>query len=158
MKLTIERAALFRSLGHVQSIVERRNTIPILSNVMLEATDGSLGLTATDMDIAIVESVPAVIDTAGSTTAPAHTLYDIVRKLPDGAQVELDSGSDGQMTLRAGRSEFTLQTLPTEDFPRTDGGDLPHQFALPANDLRGLIDRTRFALSLIHISEPTRPY
>ena len=154
MKLTIERAALFRSLGHVQSIVERRNTIPILSNVMLEVTDGRLGLTATDMDIAIVESVPAVIDTAGSTTAPAHTLYDIVRKLPDGAQIELESSSDGQMTLRAGRSEFTLQTLPTEDFPQTDGGDLPHQFALPANDLRGLIDRTRFAIS----TEETRYY
>ena len=154
MKLTIERAALFRSLGHVQSIVERRNTIPILSNVMLEVTDGRLGLTATDMDIAIVESVPAVIDTVGSTTAPAHTLYDIVRKLPDGAQIELDSGSDGKMTLRAGRSEFTLQTLPTEDFPQTHGGDLPHQFALPANDLRGLIDRTRFAIS----TEETRYY
>ena len=95
MKLTIERAALFRSLGHVQSIVERRNTIPILANVMLEATDGRLSLTATDMDIAIVELVPAVIDIAGSTTAPAHTLYDIVRKLPDGVQIQLDSGSDG---------------------------------------------------------------
>ena len=154
MKLTIERAALFRSLGHVQRIVERRNTIPILSNVMLEATDGHLSLAATDMDIAIVESVPVVIDTAGSTTAPAHTLYDIVRKLPDGAQIELASSSDGQMTLRAGRSEFTLQTLPTEDFPQTDGGDLPHQFARPANDLRGLIDRTRFAIS----TEETRYY
>ena len=129
MKLTIERAALFRSLGHVQSIVERRNTIPILSNVMLEAADSHVGLTATDMDIAIVESVPAVIETPGTTTAPAHTLYDIVRKLPDGAQVELNtSGGDGQMTLRAGRAEFTLQTLPMEDFPQTAGGDLPHRF------------------------------
>jgi len=155
MKLTIERAALFRSLGHVQSIVERRNTIPILSNVMLEASDGLVGLTATDMDIAIVESVSAVIDAPGATTAPAHTLYDIVRKLPDGAQIELDtSGGDGQMTLRAGRSEFTLQTLPTEDFPQTDGGDLPHRFALSAADLRGLIDRTRFAIS----TEETRYY
>ena len=155
MKLTIERAALFRSLGHVQSIVERRNTIPILSNVMLEAADGRVGLTATDMDISIVESVPAVIETPGSTTAPAHTLYDIVRKLPDGAQVELNtSGGDGQMTLRAGRSEFTLQTLPMEDFPQTAGGDLPHRFGLPAVDMRGLIDRTRFAIS----TEETRYY
>jgi len=155
MKLTIERAALFRSLGHVQSIVERRNTIPILSNVLLEAADGRVGMAATDMDITIVESVPAVIETPGATTAPAHTLYDIVRKLPDGAQIQLDSNSgDGQMTLRAGRSEFTLQTLPKEDFPQVDGGDLPHCFALSAGDLRGLIDRTRFAIS----TEETRYY
>jgi DNA polymerase-3 subunit beta len=155
MKLTIERAALFRSLGHVQSIVERRNTIPILSNVLLSTNEGRLGLTATDMDIAIVESVDAMIETPGSTTAPAHTLYDIVRKLPDGAQIELDTGNgDGQMTLRAGRSEFTLQTLPTEDFPQTDGGDLPHRFALAAAELRGLVDRTRFAIS----TEETRYY
>jgi DNA polymerase-3 subunit beta len=155
MKLTIERAAFFRSLGHVQSIVERRNTIPILSNVLLSSDSGRLGLTATDMDIAIVEAVDAAIETPGSTTAPAHTLYDIVRKLPDGAQIELDTGgSDGQMTLRAGRSEFSLQTLPTEDFPQTGGGELPHQFVLPAAALRGLIDRTRFAIS----TEETRYY
>ena len=103
MKLTIERAALFRSLGHVQSIVERRNTIPILSNVLLTSDSGQLGLTATDMDIAIVEGVDATIETSGSTTAPAHTLYDIVRKLPDGAQIELDTGNgDGQMTISSG--------------------------------------------------------
>ena len=155
MKLTIERAALFRSLGHVQSVVERRNTIPILSNVLLTTESGRLGLTATDMDLAIVESVDAMIETPGSTTAPAHTLYDIVRKLPDGAQIELDKdGSDGQMILRAGRSEFTLQTLPTEDFPQTDGGELPHRFVLPAAELRALIDRTRFAIS----TEETRYY
>ena len=155
MKLTIERAALIRSLGHVQSIVERRNTIPILSNVLLTTDSGQLGLTATDMDIAIVEGVDATIETPGSTTAPAHTLYDIVRKLPDGAQIELDTGNaTDQMTLRAGRSEFTLQTLPTEDFPRTDGGELPHQFVLSAAKFRGLIDRTRFAIS----TEETRYY
>ncbi|MEM9683992.1 MAG: DNA polymerase III subunit beta, partial [Pseudomonadota bacterium] len=95
MKLTIERAELLRSLNHVQSVVERRNTIPILSNVQMEANDGKLRLTATDMDLAVVESVAASVDVEGSTTAPAHTLYDIVRKLPDGAQVELDASGDG---------------------------------------------------------------
>ena len=105
MKLTIERAALLRALGHVQSVVERRNTIPILSNVMLDARDGNLGLTATDMEIAIVETVPAEIATAGAITAPAHTLYDIVRKLPDGAQIEIETDAGaGQLNLRrAGR-------------------------------------------------------
>src|ERR671919_766204 len=104
MKLTIERAALLRSLGHVQSVVERRNTIPILSNVLLKAEGGELSLTATDMDLEIVESVPAEVQRAGATTAPAHTLFDIVRKLPDGSQVELEVAPEGTvLTLRSGR-------------------------------------------------------
>ena len=92
MKLTIERAALLKALAHVQSVVERRNTIPILSNVLITAQKGRLSLAATDMDLAITESVEANASKTGSTTAPAHTLYEIVRKLPDGAQVELEVG------------------------------------------------------------------
>src|SRR5665213_4630762 len=118
MKLTIERAALLRALGHVQSVVERRNTIPILSNVLLRAADGKLSLSATDMDLEIVESVPAEIAQPGATTAPAHTLYDIVRKLQDGSNVEFETNPDtGVLALRAGRSNFRLGCLPTEDFP-----------------------------------------
>jgi DNA polymerase-3 subunit beta len=155
MKITIERAALFRSLGHVQSVVERRNTIPILSNVLLKAENGELALTATDMDLEIVESVQAEVMGEGATTAPAHTLYDIVRKLPDGAQIELETSGDGQlMTLRSGRSNFKLGCLPVEDFPQMSGGDMAHRFSLPAGDLRALIDRTRFAIS----TEETRYY
>jgi DNA polymerase-3 subunit beta len=155
MKLTIERGALLKSLAHVQSVVERRNTIPILSNVLLEVGDGSLGLTATDMDLTIVETLPAVVAESGATTAPAHTLYDIVRKLPEGAQIQLESGGEGgQMTLRAGRSRFALQTLPKDDFPAPGGGALPHQFALAGSDLKTLVDRTRFAIS----TEETRYY
>ena len=155
MKLTIERAALLRALNHVQSVVERRNTIPILSNVLIEAKDGALGLTATDMDIAIVERTAADVATAGAVTAPAHTLYDIVRKLPDGAQVDLDATGEGdRLTLKSGRSRFTLATLPTDDFPVMSGGDMPHEFQLDAEALRALIDRTRFAIS----TEETRYY
>ena len=116
MKLTIERAALLKSLGHVQSVVERRNTIPILSNVKLEAGDGAVRLNATDMDLDIVEQAVADVATPGSTTVSAHTLYDIVRKLPDGAQVNMDGGGDGQVILSAGRSRFTLASLPIPDF------------------------------------------
>ena len=113
MKLTIERAALLKALAHVQSVVERRNTIPILSNVLITAQKGRLSLAATDMDLAITEQVDASAAKAGSTTAPAHTLYEIVRKLPDGAQVELESASDGNsLVIRAGRSRFSLQCLP----------------------------------------------
>jgi DNA polymerase-3 subunit beta len=114
-----------------------------------------LALTATDMDLEIVETVPAEVTRAGSTTAPAHTLYDIVRKLPDGSQVELDSsGDNGLLTLRSGRSNFKLGCLPTEDFPQMSGGDLAHRFSLSAQDLRMLVDRTRFAIS----TEETRYY
>ena len=123
MKLTIERAALLKALAHVQSVVERRNTIPILSNVLITAQKGRLSLAATDMDLAITESVDANASKNGSTTAPAHTLYEIVRKLPDGAQVELESASDGgSLVIRAGRSRFTLQCLPPADFPAMSEG------------------------------------
>jgi len=155
MKITIERAALLRSLGHVQSVVERRNTIPILSNVLLRAEGNELSLTATDMDLEIVESVPAEVLRAGATTAPAHTLFDIVRKLPDGSQVELESSAEsGVMTLRSGRSNFRLGCLPTEDFPQMAGGDAAHRFSVSAADLRMLVDRTKFAIS----TEETRYY
>lgn len=155
MNITIERAALLRSLGHVQSVVERRNTIPILSNVLLRAGHGELSLAATDMDLEIIETVPATVGRAGGTTAPAHTLYDIVRKLPDGSQVELEVGGDGGLlTLRSGRSQFKLSCLPIEDFPQLSGGELKHRFDLAAADLRSLIDRTRFAIS----TEETRYY
>ncbi len=155
MNITIERAALLRSLGHVQSVVERRNTIPILSNVLLRASDGELSLAATDMDLEIVETVPASVARPGGTTAPAHTLYDIVRKLPDGSQVELDINGDGSLlTLRAGRSQFKLSCLPVEDFPQLSGGELKHRFTVAAADLRALVDRTRFAIS----TEETRYY
>jgi DNA polymerase III subunit beta len=155
MKLTIERAALLRALSHVQSVVERRTTIPILSNVLLRAEGGQLALSATDMDLEIVERVPASIARDGLTTAPAHTLYDIVRKLREGAQVEVETpGGRNELALRSGRSTFTLACLPPEDYPVMAAGDLPHHFVLTSGELRSLIDRTRFAIS----TEETRYY
>lgn len=155
MKFSIDRAALLRSLNHVQSVVERRNTIPILSNVLMKAENGVLSLSATDMDMEINESVEAAVTTPGATTAPAHTLHDIVRKLPDGAQVEMALNAEGtQMTVRAGRSDFKLSCLPIADFPEITTAELPHGFAIPASELRALIDRTKFAMS----TEETRYY
>ncbi|MGB1025020.1 MAG: DNA polymerase III subunit beta, partial [Rhodospirillaceae bacterium] len=155
MKLTIERSALLRSLGHVQSVVERRNTIPILSNVRIEAGPEGLSLNATDMDIEIAETATADCAAPGATTASAHTLYEIVRKLSDGADVELSIGGDaGVLQLKSGRSRFALSCLPVEDFPAMSQGEYSHGFTLTAADLRGLIDRTRFAIS----TEETRYY
>jgi len=154
MKFTIERASLLKTLSHVQSVVERRNTIPILSNVKIEATGSKISLNATDMDLDVVDTADANVSEPGSATAPAHTLYDIVRKLPDGAEVELASDGAGKMVLKSGRSKFQLSTLPTDEFPVMSGGDLPHTFKLDAGDLRSLIERTRFAIS----TEETRYY
>jgi DNA polymerase III subunit beta len=154
MKVTLERAALLKSLGHVHRVVERRNTIPILSNVLLKAGDGALELKATDLDIEIVESSPADVAMAGSTTVAAHTVYDIVRKLPEGAQVSLEGGDGAQLQVRSGRSRFTLQTLPSSDFPDLAAGEFPHRFELKAADLKRLIEKTQFAIS----TEETRYY
>jgi DNA polymerase-3 subunit beta len=148
MKATIERATLLKSLGHVQSVVERRNTIPILSNVLIEAEEGgSIRLMATDLDLQVDEHVPAQVTQAGATTVSAHTFFDIVRKLPEGSQVEL-SAADGKMQVVAGRARFNLSTLPRDDFPVIAEGELP------AATLRQIIDKTRFAIS----SEETRYY
>jgi len=154
MKATIERAVLLKSLGHVQSVVERRNTIPILSNVLIDAReDGSIRLMATDLDLQVDESVPANVSQPGATTLSAHTLFDIVRKLPEGSQVEL-SAAEGKMQVVAGRSRFNLSTLPRDDFPVIAEGELPTKFELPAATLRQIIEKTRFAIS----SEETRYY
>ncbi|OSZ70086.1 DNA polymerase III subunit beta [Sphingomonas sp. IBVSS2] len=154
MKATIERATLLRGLSHVQSVVERRNTIPILSNVLIEAQGGgALRLMATDLDLQIDETIAAAVDQPGAITVPAHTLFDIVRKLPEGAQVEL-SAAEGRITVNAGRARFTLSTLPRDDFPMIAEGELPTVFELPAETLKQIIDKTRFAIS----TEETRYY
>lgn len=155
MKLTIERAALLKALGHVQAVVERRNTIPILSNVLINANGQHMRLTATDLDTEIVEEAPAHVERSGVVTAPAHTLYEIARKLPEGADVTLQmAGDDPRLQLSAGRSRFNLPALPAGDFPVMPTEDLATSFSLPGAALARLIDKTRFAIS----TEETRYY
>lgn len=168
MKATIERATLLRCLSHVQSVVERRNTIPILSNVLIDAGEGALKVMATDLDLQVVENMAAAsVDAPGAITVSAHLLFDIARKLPEGSQVSLDA-AENRMTVKAGRSRFSLPTLPRDDFPVIVEGDLPTSFELPAKVLAELIDRTRFAISteetryylngiFLHVSEEDRP-
>ena len=153
MKFTIDRMSLLRPLGHVSSVVERRNTIPILNNMVLRTNSGSLSLTGTDMDMDIVTDVACGVLAEGASTVSAHMLNDIVRKLPEGSEVEIEM-ADGHAQIRAGRSSFRLPTLPVEDFPAISAADLPHQFTLTAADLRDMIDTTRFAIS----TEETRYY
>ena len=155
MKVTVERTALLKSLGRVHRVVERRNTIPILANVLIRAEKSKLSLKATDLDLEVTDAVDAEVSPAGSTTVPAHMFYEIVRKLPEGSQIVLEaSGDRAMLAIRAGRSRFTLQTLPESDFPDLAAGDMTHKFTLAASDLKRLIDKTQFAIS----TEETRYY
>ena len=155
MKVTVERSQLLKSLGHVHRVVERRNTIPILANVLIRAEGTTLALKATDLDLEVIETIAAEASPGGSTTVPAHMFHDIVRKLPEGSQIVLEaSGDRALLSIRAGRSRFTLQTLPESDFPDLAAGEMSHSFKLVAAELKRLIDKTQFAIS----TEETRYY
>lgn len=156
MQLIIERGALLKALGHVQNVVERRNTIPILSNVLISAENGRVHFSATDLDMEIVDVAEALISQPGQITAPAHTLYEIVRKLPEGADVELkfSAGEDPRLSISSGRSRFALPVLPAGDFPVMSADHDGVTFSILRDDLKRLIDKTRFAIS----TEETRYY
>jgi DNA polymerase-3 subunit beta len=155
MRVILERSNLLKSLNHVHRVVERRNTIPILSNVLLSADGASLEMKATDLDLEITEATPAKVEQGGATTVPAHLLYDIVRKLAEGAEVMLKTDEDGNaMTVTSGRSSFRLQCLPQSDFPELSAGSFSHIFRLDSTALRTLVDKTQFAIS----TEETRYY
>ena len=155
MKLSIERATLLKALAQAQSVVERRNTIPILANVLIEAEGNQVSFRATDLDIEVVDRAPAMIDRAGSTTVSAVMLHEIVRKLPDGSLVSLSEDSAaGRLTITAGRSTFNLATLPKEDFPVMATSEYSSNFSAPAPVLRRLFDKAKFAIS----TEETRYY
>ncbi|RWO91655.1 DNA polymerase III subunit beta [Mesorhizobium sp.] len=155
MRVILERSNLLKALNHVHRVVERRNTIPILSNVLLSAEGATLEMKATDLDLEVTEATPAKVERGGATTVPAHLLYDIVRKLADGAEVMLKTDEDGNaMTVTSGRSSFRLQCLPQSDFPELSAGSFSHIFRLDSVALKGLIEKTQFAIS----TEETRYY
>jgi len=154
MKITIERGTLLRALSHVQSIIERRTTIPVLANVLLSASNGLLELRGTDLDIEVTERVPAIVITPGTTTVSAVLLYEIMSKL-DGESVEIELAKDAcSIAIKCGRSRFKLAVLSAEDFPAVMSGKLAHNFEIAAADLRTLIDSVAFAVS----TEETRYY
>ncbi|MEE3316164.1 MAG: DNA polymerase III subunit beta, partial [Pseudomonadota bacterium] len=155
MKFSIERGTLLKAVGQAQSVVERRNTIPILANVLIEADANSVSFRATDLDIEVVDKTVAQVERPGATTVSAVTLHEIVRKLPDGALVDLtDDGISGRLTVQAGRSNFSLATLPKEDFPVMASSEYTANFSAPAPVLRRLFDKSKFAIS----TEETRYY
>jgi len=155
MQITIERSAFLKALAHVTGVVERRSTIPILSNVLLQAEGDVLTLTATDLEIEVIEHVPAMVARPGGTTIQALILHDIVRKLPDGAQLQLSrEDDDSQMNISSGKARFSLQALAPDDFPSVEAGDMSHHFEIDAKELKRLIEKTQFAIS----TEETRYY
>ncbi|MCA0846382.1 MAG: DNA polymerase III subunit beta [Salipiger thiooxidans] len=155
MKVSIERATLLKAVSQAQSVVERRNTIPILANVLIEAEGNTVTFRATDLDIEVLDKAPAQVERAGATTVSAVTLHEIVRKLPDGALVQLsEDGGAGRLTVTAGRSNFNLATLPKEDFPVMASSEYATNFSAKAEVLRKLFDKSKFAIS----TEETRYY
>lgn len=155
MQLTVQREALMRPLAVTHRIVERRNTIPILSHLRLGAEAKALTIRGTDLDIEAASTCEAQIEEPGTTTVPAHTLRDIVAKLPQGAEVRLreDRGS-GHLVLTSGRARFKLPTLPVEDYPDLQAGELPHRFVIPVLDMARMVREISFAIS----TEETRYY
>jgi DNA polymerase III subunit beta len=156
MRFVVDRNMLLRALGHITGIVERRNTIPILSNILIGAgASGTLTLKATDLDMEAVESVPAQVEMPGAVTIPAHTLHDIVRKLPDGAEIKVErKGPEERLKVAAARASFELAVLPADEFPDMGQAELPHRFTLEGAELKRLFEKTRFAIS----TEETRYY
>ena len=155
MKISIERAALLKAVGQARSVVERQNTIPILANVLIEAEGDKVSFRATDLDIEVVDKAGAQVESPGAATVPAATLNEIVRKLPDGALVQIaDDADSGRLKVEAGRSRFALATLPKEDFPEIATSEYHSNFPVPASVLRRLFDRSKFAIS----TEETRYY
>ncbi len=154
MQVAVERAALLKATSRAQGVVERRATIPILQNLLIETATDAVSIRATDLDLEIVESLPARVGKPGAATLPAHTLHEIVRKLPDGSEVTLTAEDDSRLVVSAGRSRFALATLPREDFPMMASAEFETRFEATTAMVRRLFDKTKFAVS----TEETRYY
>ncbi len=147
MKFSLSREALLKPLQLVVGVVERRQTLPILSNVLLTLDGSRLAVTGTDLEVEIIGHADVVsADEAGEVTVSARKLLDICRSLPEGANVKFSS-SDGKAQVVSGRSRFTLATLPANEFPAVDNGENNIEFDIDAAILKNLIDATSFAMA-----------
>ncbi len=147
MELTVQKSSFLKALAHGQSVVEKRATVPVLSHVLLSATQAGLTLTSTDLDLSLVETIPAQVRIAGRICVPAHLLYDIIKKLPD-LPINLQINQENQqLNIKAGRSDFNLPGLSPDDFPEITSSALSHHFDISTKDFGYLIDHTKFAMS-----------
>ena len=155
MELRINSTDLLKALSHIHGIVEVRHTLPILSNIILEAKDNELVLSSTNLDIYCSDRIHAQIITEGDISVSAITLFEIIKRLPSGSDVLMTmSEKDNEISIKCGRSKFKLSTLKTEDFPTISDNDLTTSFVISADELIRMVDKTKFAIS----SEETRYY
>jgi len=147
MKFKIDRSIFFRTLSHLQGIVDKKNSLPILSNILIEAIDNKLILSSTDMDISIIEKIDCNVLESGATTINSQILYDIVRKIDENKEIEIISNDGKLLTLRADGSRFSLACLPKEDFPIIDQDNSGINIKINSKIFFKLIDKTKFAIS-----------
>ena len=147
MKFSIKREIFLQPLSQVVGVVERRQTLPVLANFLVQAReDGKLSITGTDMEVELIANVDAAVQRQGEITVPARKLLDIVRMLPDGVEITVNLDGD-KLTVSSGRSRYTLATLPATDFPATDQFETIETVDIPEDRLKRLLDKTAFAMA-----------
>ena len=147
MKFKIPRSNFFKTLSHLQGIVDKKNSLPVLANILIEAKDNQLILSSTDMDISIIEKINCDVSVDGATTINSQILYDIVRKIDDNSEIEIISNNGKLLSLRSDGSRFSLACLPKEDYPLIDKENSGIDIFLNSKILFKLIDKTKFAIS-----------
>ena len=146
MRFTLQREAFLKPLAQVVNVVERRQTLPVLANFLVQVQNGQLSLTGTDLEVEMVSRIAVEDAQDGETTIPARKLFEIIRALPDGSRITVSQTAD-KVTVQAGRSRFTLATLPANDFPSVDEVEATERVAVPEAGLKELIERTAFAMA-----------
>src|SRR5580765_6351982 len=146
MELTVAKADLQKELQLCQGVVEKRSTIPILSNVLLKAADGRLQIAATDLDVTILSSCAAKVTTAGGVTIEAKRLFDIVRSMPD-EEVRVQMQENNQMLIESGTAKFRLLGLPAEDYPTLPTVTASESYTIPLDELKTMVAKVRFAIT-----------
>jgi DNA polymerase-3 subunit beta len=146
MRFSIQRETLLKRLQHVVGVVERRQTLPVLANLLVVVDESGVALTGTDLEVEMVARTSADDLEAGELTVPARKLFDICRALPDGCRIKFEQNGE-RVTVSAGRSRFTLATLPATEFPTIENIELVERVALPEAQLKELMDRTGFAMA-----------
>ncbi len=146
MRFSLPREALLKPLQQVVNVVERRQTLPVLANLLVQVDDGKVSMTGTDLEVEMVARTAVEDSEPGEVTIPARKLFEIVRALPDGARVTVSQTGD-KVTVQAGRSRFTLATLPANDFPAIEDLELVERVRVPESALKELIERTAFAMA-----------
>ena len=156
MQFKIDKNIFIKSLSHIQGVVERRNTVPILSNVKITASDNNVELTATDMNISLTENLEAEVSESGCITVPAHTFCDIIRKFPDSSIITISyqETEGGKLEITSNKCDFSLPVIAANNFPIIESGDITHSFTISRVNLLKLFDKAKFAIS----TEETRYY